>query len=115
MKESVSVALVSLFFLGAVSGCSLFGKKKEADAYDPALDPGATAQTYPAYQPTGGQDAYGASGSRYHTVSKKDTLYSIARLYYNGDQSRWKEIYAANKSSISDPNRITVGQRLVIP
>ncbi len=52
--------------------------------------------------------------SRYYTVAKRDTLYAIARSYY-GDQRRWKEIYEANRADISDPNRIRVGQRLLIP
>ena len=51
---------------------------------------------------------------RYHIVAKNDTLYSLARQYY-GDHHRWKDIYGANRTSISDPNLIRVGQRLVIP
>ena len=54
-------------------------------------------------------------GSRVHTVSKRDTLYSIARMYYNGDHTRWKEIYQANRTKINNPNMIRVGQELVIP
>jgi nucleoid-associated protein YgaU len=71
--------------------------------------------TYPA-QGAGSYDSYdaGAGGSRYHTVAKGDTLYRLARMYYN-DQGRWKDIYEQNRSQIGDPNRIRVGQRLVIP
>jgi nucleoid-associated protein YgaU len=56
----------------------------------------------------------GLGGARYHTVQKKETLYSISRQYY-GDHTKWKDIYAANRSDIGDPNKIRVGQRLVIP
>lgn len=54
------------------------------------------------------------SGSRYHTVVRKDTLYGLARAYY-GDQSRWKDIFTANRSTIEDPDKIWVGARLIIP
>ena len=58
--------------------------------------------------------AYPQTGSRFHTVARKETLYSLARQYY-GDHHRWKEIYEANKSHLRDPNKIFVGQRLAIP
>lgn len=51
---------------------------------------------------------------RYHVVSKGDTLYAIARMYY-GDQRKWRDVYEANRSDLSDPNMIRTGQRLVIP
>ncbi len=66
-----------------------------------------TAETPPA-------DITAAYGSRFHTIVKGETLYSLARRYYN-DQARWKEIYGANRDNISDPNMIRVGQQLVIP
>lgn len=53
-------------------------------------------------------------GGRYHSVAKGDTLFSLARQYYN-DQRKWKTIYEANLNQITDPNRIMVGQKLVIP
>lgn len=53
-------------------------------------------------------------GSRFHVVAKRDTLYSLARLYYN-DQARWKSIFEANMDRIADPNKIRIGQRLLIP
>jgi len=52
--------------------------------------------------------------SRYHTVTRRDTLYALARKYYNSER-RWKEIYQANRDQLSDPNRIYVGQQLLIP
>jgi len=69
------------------------------DAYDPAADPSALAAT---------------SSPRTHVVTKNDTLYALARSYY-GDQRRWRDIYDANRANIGDPNKIRVGQRLVIP
>jgi nucleoid-associated protein YgaU len=118
MRRIASVAIVSLFVLAVGTGCSLFGKKSTpaADTYDPTLDSTAQQGAYPTYQPLAADHSVSTSagGGRYHTVQKKETLYSIARQYY-GDQAKWKDIYQANHSDISDPNKIRVGQRLVIP
>ena len=131
MQRSALIVLASAVILSTLTGCSLFGKKKEpgADLYDPALDSmAATTMTerYPVYQPATPIEAYEApvtmvdtlaatSGTQFHTVSKRYTLYAIARMYYNGDHRRWKDIYRANRAEISDPNKIRVGQRLLIP
>ncbi|NOT46916.1 MAG: LysM peptidoglycan-binding domain-containing protein [Acidobacteria bacterium] len=54
-------------------------------------------------------------GQRIHTVESGDWLSKIAIRYY-GDMNKWTVIYDANKGQIGmDPNRIEVGQRLVIP
>lgn len=130
MRRNAVYLLASLLVIVTITGCSTFGKKK-ADA-DPAQ---TTADLYPplAEESAYGSDSYATYGEpaplgstyettapatavqeRYHTVSKSDTLYAIARKYY-GDQRRWKDIYEANRSDIADPNLIRVGQRLVIP
>ncbi len=49
-----------------------------------------------------------------YVVQKGDTLYSIARKIYN-DQTKWREIYAANKDQIPDPDVLKVGQKLILP
>lgn len=126
MRRNAVISVAFLFGILSLSGCSLFRKKEavsdtqvsSADTYTaPAYQEPATNdyEPYPAEtynQPT---DTYpSATASRFHTVSKSDTLYRLARMYYN-DQSRWKDIYEANSEKISDPNKIYVGQRLVIP
>jgi len=115
MRRIAFTLLAGVILLTSVTGCSLFKKKdKAADAYD-TQDTGITdpyAGTYAA--PVDSGATMGVGGGRYHTVQKKETLYSISRQYY-GDHTKWKEIYAANKSEISDPNKIRVGQRLMIP
>jgi nucleoid-associated protein YgaU len=58
--------------------------------------------------------SYASAGSRVHRVAKGDTLFSLARTYYS-DARRWKDIYEANRSQVSNPDRIFVGQELVIP
>ena len=84
-----------------------------ATEYEPADVQVADATTPPSYMEEIDEPPTRAA-VRYHVVAKKDTLYSLARKYY-GDQSRWKDIYKANRDKIANPNLIYVGQRLVIP
>lgn len=116
MRRNAVTFVVSLFALSSLTGCSLFKKKdKTADAYDPALDQPATGYADPGYNAAPANSGFaGATGGRTHTVQKGDTLYKLARQYYN-DQARWKDIYEANRAEMGSPNQIRVGQRLVIP
>ncbi len=57
--------------------------------------------------------ATGASAAT-HVVEKGDNLSKIAEKYL-GSAKKWKEIYEANKDILSSPNKIYVGQELVIP
>ncbi len=77
-----------------------------------------TPRSYDPYPTYGSQTTPTAvpltsTNTRYHTVTKSDTLYKLARTYYH-DAARWKDIYKANPE-ISDPNRIFVGQKILIP
>ena len=50
-----------------------------------------------------------------HTVAKGETLAAIAERYL-GSKSAWKKLYDANKDAIgSDPAKLKVGTKLVIP
>ena len=49
-----------------------------------------------------------------YTVSAGDTLWGIAQKML-GSGSKWSEIFEANKGTVSDPNKIYVGQKLNIP
>ena len=53
-----------------------------------------------------------AAGAGKYTVKKGDSLSKIAKLLY-GDSKKYKEIAMAN--NITNPNKIRVGQVLVIP
>jgi tetratricopeptide (TPR) repeat protein len=53
-------------------------------------------------------------GDRSYVVQPGDTLFSISRKFYKSPK-RWKEIMDANRKSIRDPKKLTVGQTLVIP
>ncbi len=81
---------------------------------------GNTYSTGSTYS-TGAEPAYLASTTstastsrNTHIVTRGDTLYRIARQYYS-DQSRWKEIYDANRGTRSSPHKLSVGQQLLIP
>ena len=49
-----------------------------------------------------------------YTVQRGDNLHGIAEWFY-GDPGRWLVIYAANRSTISDPLAIEPGTELIIP
>ena len=52
--------------------------------------------------------------TRTYTVRSGDTLSSIAESYYN-NPGDWQSIYDANRSKISNPNSLYVGESLTIP
>lgn len=52
--------------------------------------------------------------ARFYTVQRGDSLGAISIKFY-GVVSRYPDIFEANKGLLSSPDRIRVGQRLVIP
>jgi nucleoid-associated protein YgaU len=55
-----------------------------------------------------------ASAPRTYTVQKGDTLSKISKEHY-GDANKYMKIFEANKDKLKDPDKIQVGQVLVIP
>jgi nucleoid-associated protein YgaU len=49
-----------------------------------------------------------------HEVRPGETLGQIAAQYY-GNANNWQMIFEANRGTITDPNALTAGARLVIP
>lgn len=49
-----------------------------------------------------------------YVVKKGDTLQKISSEVY-GTTKKWKKIFDANKDTLKDPDKIKVGQKLVIP
>ncbi len=49
-----------------------------------------------------------------YTVQKGDSLSKIAKHFY-GDMMKYKQIFEANRSILDNPDRIEVGQELIIP
>ncbi|KXK53152.1 MAG: LysM domain/BON superfamily protein [Chlorobi bacterium OLB5] len=67
----------------------------------------------------GGAGMEGAAGGagkteRTYVVQSGDTLSKIAKQYY-GDANKYMDIFNANKDKLSDPDKIQVGQELIIP
>ena len=58
-------------------------------------------------------DSRHRGGQRY-TVKAGDTLSKIAQQYY-GNASQYNNIFESNRNKLNDPNKIQVGQELVIP
>ena len=59
-----------------------------------------------------GSDSWDAT--QWHEVVAGDTLSKIAEKYY-GDSSLYPQIFEANKDTLTDPDKIRVGQKLRIP
>ena len=56
----------------------------------------------------------GGTAPRSYTVQKGDTLSKISKQHY-GDANKYMKIFEANKDKLKDPDKIQVGQVLVIP
>lgn len=54
------------------------------------------------------------SEQKIHVVQSGETLSKIAQDYY-GDANEYMVIFEANKDKLSDPDKIQVGQELIIP
>lgn len=54
------------------------------------------------------------AGGRTYVVRSGDTLVSISRKFYK-TPAHWKEILDANKKGIDDPEKLKIGQSLIIP
>ena len=49
-----------------------------------------------------------------HVIRKDDTLWSLA-VRYLGDGHRWREIMDANADIVTDPHKLPIGGKLIIP
>jgi tetratricopeptide (TPR) repeat protein len=68
----------------------------------------------PGEQPRDSTPAPAAS-VRHHTVTRGDTLFSLALKYY-GSRSKWRDIYAANRGVLASENSpLKIGMDLKIP
>ncbi len=55
-----------------------------------------------------------ATAARTYTVQTGNTLSGITQRFY-GQDANWRSLYAANESTVSDPNMIYVGEELRLP
>jgi len=91
-------------------GISDFLKKGEQKPVSEPEKPKAQA-TPPAQQKAPEQPK---EKEEIYTVQKGDSLSKIAKKYF-GDVNQWHKIFDANRNQISDPDKIQVGQKLIIP
>jgi nucleoid-associated protein YgaU len=54
------------------------------------------------------------AATRTYTVQPGDSLSKIAKHFY-GNANEYLRIFEANKDTLNDPNRIQIGQELIIP
>jgi len=55
-----------------------------------------------------------SNGGQTYTVKSGDTLSRISKELY-GDSNEYMRIFYANRSALNDPDKIQVGQQLIIP
>ena len=80
---------------------------------DLTVDPAAAPP--PAAAAAAAGAGSGTSGrGRTYTVAAGDSLSKIAKNFY-GNANQYMKIFEANKDKLSDPDKIKVGQELVIP
>jgi len=51
---------------------------------------------------------------RFYIVRRGDTLSKISMTYY-GSAGQWRKILEANKQTLTNPDKLTPGQKLIIP
>ena len=110
--------------LTALSGDSLITRSEAARLRNENLSlhkelearavPARTVTDRPQEGDTSSKKTASKKGDRSYVVQSGDTLFSISRKFYKSPK-RWKEILEANRKSIRDPKKLTVGQTLAIP
>ncbi len=82
--------------------------------------PPAVAEPVVAKEPNSPQDSTvheqteKIETQRFHIVRRGDTLSEISQTYY-GSSAKWRKIFDANKETIKNPDRLSPGQKLIIP
>jgi nucleoid-associated protein YgaU len=116
VPESSSFPTWSKVLLGGVGAAvaakvaaSYFGNKEDEE--QSPISGQQTASTSAASIDTGGS---ATSAVRIYTVASGDTLSKISRQFYN-DANQWQRIFDANRDILSNPDRISPGQKLRIP
>ncbi len=51
---------------------------------------------------------------RFYIVRRGDTLSKISQTYY-GSATQWRKIFEANRATLPTPDKLTPGQKLIIP
>ncbi|HYO83334.1 MAG TPA: LysM peptidoglycan-binding domain-containing protein [Bryobacteraceae bacterium] len=78
---------------------------------DISIDP---SLPQPAAASSAGDSSRNRSAGQTYTVQSGDTLSKISKQFY-GNANDYNRIFEANRDKLSDPDKIQVGQELVIP
>lgn len=87
-----------------IAGCATTTNPNAGVILEDRTSPPASAKVSTPPQPVSSQNK-----SSDYVVARGDTLYSISRKF----NVNWRDIQSAN--GLTDPNQISVGQRLIIP
>ncbi len=122
MKRILTWSVVVCFTI-ALMGCEAFKKKQpveQAESEDKAAlstmtpeTPAKTEVMEPAPETSVAPEQ--SVGGRTHVVQRGDTLFKLARQYYNGDIHQWRRIWEANRDKIPNKDCLRVGETLIIP
>ncbi|MBN1093132.1 LysM peptidoglycan-binding domain-containing protein [Blastococcus sp. TML/M2B] len=115
---AVAEALLAVQGPGAWDNCHVhLDDPIQGQATTPAPAPAAPpvqqapVQQAPVQQPSAGSSTPAATTGSY-TVRRGDTLSKIAQA--QGIAGGWRALYAANRDQLQNPDRLEVGQRLVL-
>ena len=78
---------------------------------DETVDPAAAETTL---APDAADVQQTPSSGRSYIVRKGDTLFAIARAQYN-DESKWRDIWNANRAQVPNEDSLSIGQELMLP
>ncbi len=107
---------LSVAFLTAALGLALLVGCEEPKAkQEPQQDTTIYSEPLLEIDDSGAPPPPAVPAPRTHVVQKGDTLYKLARDYYDGDQSKWKLIHEANLDKIPNKDKLKPGTELVIP
>jgi nucleoid-associated protein YgaU len=81
---------------------------------DKKTNPAAPAWGTPGAVEESPAPAAAEAFTQWYEVKSGDTLWKIAKEHY-GDGSLYPEIFKANQDTLTDPDKIKVGQKLRIP
>lgn len=89
-------------------------KAVDANHGDLVADITVQQQAAPAPSQAAPSQPAAQSLNKSYTVQSGDTLSKISRQFY-GDSDEYMRIFYANRDKLNDPDKIQVGQQLIIP
>jgi nucleoid-associated protein YgaU len=92
----------------------IFFRKEDGPGGTPAAVAAESARTQPVPLSEVATPAASSGPVYRHVVQEGDTLYSLARRYYN-DDAKFVDIYQVNRNVLTRPDELTPGTVLVLP